>query len=77
MADQRGKEKLVVRNFRELDVYRLSFDTAMEIFTKSRDFPPEEKYSLADRTPHVSRPNVAVVLLPSFFPQGGKNVSYF
>ena len=44
-----------VRNFRDLDVYKLAFDTAMELFTISRNFPPEEKYSLTDQMRRSSR----------------------
>jgi len=38
-----------------LDVYRLAFDSAMEIFRISKDFPREEKYSLVDQIRRSSR----------------------
>lgn len=40
---------------RDLEVYRLAFDTAMEIFEISRSFPKEEKYSLTDQIRRSSR----------------------
>ena len=33
-----------IRSVRDLDVYRLAFDTAMELFELSKEFPVEEKY---------------------------------
>ena len=41
--------------FRDLKVYQLSFNLAMEIFYESRKFPPEEKYSLTDQIRRASR----------------------
>jgi four helix bundle protein len=38
-----------------LDVYRLAFDAAMEIFQVSKNFPIEEKYSLTDQVRRSSR----------------------
>lgn len=40
---------------RDLGVYKLAFDTAMEIFNISKDFPTEEKYSLTDQIRRSSR----------------------
>ncbi len=34
-----------LRHFRDLDVYKLAFKCAMEIYQLSKSFPPEEKYS--------------------------------
>jgi hypothetical protein len=34
------------QGFRDLRVYQLAFDLAMEIFHESKKFPLEEKYSL-------------------------------
>lgn len=48
-----GKGK--ISNVRELDVYKLSFNCAMEIFQISKSFPPEEKYSLTDQIRRSSR----------------------
>lgn len=33
----------------DLEVYRLAFEAAMDIFTLSTKFPPHEKYSLTDQ----------------------------
>jgi four helix bundle protein len=44
-----------IRSVRDLDVYRLAFDTAMEIFELSKEFPVEEKYSLTDQIRRSSR----------------------
>ena len=41
--------------FRDLKVYRLAFNLAMEIFYVSRNFPAEEKYSLTDQIRRASR----------------------
>jgi four helix bundle protein len=39
----------------ELDVYKKSFDVAMQIFTTSKAFPKEETYSLTDQIRRSSR----------------------
>jgi len=36
---------------RDLDVYRLSFSAAMAIFSLSKRFPPDERFSLTDAYP--------------------------
>jgi four helix bundle protein len=41
--------------FRDLKVYQLAFNLAMEIFHESKKFPAEEKYSLTDQTRRASR----------------------
>ena len=38
-----------------MDVYRLAFDTAMELFELSKEFPVEENYSLTDQIRRSSR----------------------
>ena len=45
----------LVRSHHELDVYRIAFDTAMQIFEISRTFPVEERYSLTDQVRRSSR----------------------
>lgn len=52
--DERRKTKMI-RSVRELDVYRLAFDAAMEIFEVSKSFPKEERYSLTDQIRRSSR----------------------
>jgi len=44
-----------LQGFRGLRVYQLAFKLAMEIFAESRNFPPEEKYSLTDQIRRCSR----------------------
>ncbi len=51
-----SSEKIeVVKNFRDLKVYKLSFESAMRIFELSKKWPPEEKYSLTDQIRRSSR----------------------
>lgn len=40
---------------KELKVYQLSFEAAMQIFEISKSFPSEEKYSLTDQIRRSSR----------------------
>lgn len=42
-------------DFRELIAYQKAFDLSMEIFTLSKSFPFEEKYSLTDQIRRSSR----------------------
>jgi len=44
-----------IKSYRELRVYRSAFDTAMEIFEPTKNFPPEERYSLTDQIRRSSR----------------------
>ena len=44
-----------IGSVREMDVYRLAFDAAMEIYDISRKFPKEETYSLTDQIRRSSR----------------------
>jgi four helix bundle protein len=44
-----------ITNHRDLDVYKKAFDTAMEIFELSKNFPKEETYSLTDQIRRSSR----------------------
>ena len=41
--------------FRDLKVYQLAYQLAMEIFRASKSFPVEEKYSLTDQIRRASR----------------------
>jgi four helix bundle protein len=43
------------KGFRDLKVYQLAFDLAMEIFHESKKFPTEERYSLTDQIRRASR----------------------
>ena len=44
-----------IRSHRDLDVYNMAFEAAMEIFHLTRNFPKEEKYSLIDQIRRSSR----------------------
>jgi four helix bundle protein len=44
-----------ITRHQDLDVYRKSFDAAMEIFEVSKRFPKEETYSLTDQIRRSSR----------------------
>src|SRR6267142_1597609 len=44
-----------VKDYKELRVYKLAYDSAMEIFRLSRSWPPEEKFSLIDQIRRSSR----------------------
>jgi four helix bundle protein len=44
-----------IRSVRDLQVYRISFDSAMEIFDISKTFPKEEMYSMTDQIRRSSR----------------------
>ena len=43
------------QGFRDLKVYQMAFDLAMEIFEESKKFPSEEKFSLTDQIRRSSR----------------------
>jgi four helix bundle protein len=44
-----------INSVRDLEVYKLAFETAMEIYKVSKTFPSEEKYSLTDQIRRSSR----------------------
>lgn len=44
-----------VRNFRELKVYQMAFESAMKIFQITKILPKEEKYVLVDQIVRSSR----------------------
>ncbi len=44
-----------IRTHKDLDVYKISFEAAMEIFEISKNFPKEETYSLTDQIRRSSR----------------------
>jgi four helix bundle protein len=45
----------IIKSFRDLDVYMLAREQAKKIFTLSKRFPREEKYSLIDQIRRSSR----------------------
>jgi four helix bundle protein len=50
-----GRRVRKISSVRDLEVYRLAFHTAMEIFEITKSFPTEEKYSLTDQIRRSSR----------------------
>lgn len=54
-----------VRRHEDLEVYRLSFELAMEIFEISKGFPIDEKYSLTNQIRRSSR-SVAANIAEAF-----------
>ena len=48
-------EKKLIRTHRDLDVYQMAFNLAMQIFEESNSFPKEERYSLTDQVRRSSR----------------------
>src|SRR5947199_5355499 len=51
----------IARSFRDLNVYRKARETAQEILGVSREFPPEERYSLTDQIRRSSRAVKAMI----------------
>ena len=49
------KPRQIVKSINDLDVYRVSFASAMSVFDLTRTFPPEERYSLTDQIRRSSR----------------------
>ncbi|HEY3389866.1 MAG TPA: four helix bundle protein [Prolixibacteraceae bacterium] len=45
----------IIRTHKDLQVYKLAFQAAVEIYQISIYFPPEEKYSLTDQIRRSSR----------------------
>ena len=54
-------ENRVYRGFRDLKVYQLSFQLALEIFEMTKSFPKEEKYALTDQIRRLSRAFAAII----------------
>lgn len=54
-----------IRTHKDLEVYKLAFETAMEIFELSKLFPKEERYSLTDQIRRSSR-SVAANIAEAF-----------
>jgi four helix bundle protein len=44
-----------IKSVRDLEVYKLAFSCAMEIFKVSKGFPAEERFSLTDQIRRASR----------------------
>ena len=55
MNNNQMKRKKIIKHFRDMEVYQRAFAAAMKIFTITKDFPNEEKYSLVDQIRRSSR----------------------
>ncbi|MBW4577831.1 MAG: four helix bundle protein [Aphanothece sp. CMT-3BRIN-NPC111] len=44
-----------IRDHKDLEIYKMAFDAAMNIFEVSKKFPVEERYSLTDQIRRSSR----------------------
>ena len=44
-----------INSVRDLEVYKLAFAAAMEIYQISKSFPPEERFSMTDQIRRASR----------------------
>jgi len=53
-----------ISNYKDLEVYKLSFNCAMEIFNLSKCFPKSERYSLTDQIIRASRSVSANIACP-------------
>src|SRR3954454_5332516 len=54
-SPDRGTTMPLARSFRDLKVWQLSMDLAMEGFERSKRFPDIERYSLTDQIRRASR----------------------
>lgn len=54
-----------IRKHKDLKVYKLASETAMEIFELTKSFPKEERYSLTDQIRRSSR-SVAANIVEAF-----------
>jgi len=62
-----------IRSVKDLKVYNLAFELAMEIFNTTQDFPKEEQYSLTDQMRRSSR-SVAINIREGFAKKRYENV---
>src|SRR3990167_7197576 len=46
---------MVIQKCKDLEIYNLSFDLAMDVFEATKVFPMDEKYSLVDQARRSSR----------------------
>jgi four helix bundle protein len=56
---------MLIKSHRDLDVYKLAFQVALEVYEISKSFPQEEQYSLTDQIRRSSR-SVCANLAESF-----------
>jgi four helix bundle protein len=49
------QNRIMIKKVFDLEIFKLSYEIAMDIFHVSRNFPKEEKYSLTDQIVRSSR----------------------
>jgi hypothetical protein len=54
-VDKGEEEKTTIKTHEDLVIYQKAFNTAMNIFQLSKQFPDEERYSLTDQIRRSSR----------------------
>jgi len=64
---------LGIKSIKDLKVYKIAFELAMEIFNLTQDFPKEEQYSLTDQMRRSSR-SVAINIREGFAKKRYENV---
>jgi len=62
-----------IRSVKDLNVYNLAFELAMEIFKLTLNFPKEERYSLTDQIRRASR-SAAINIREGFAKRRYQNV---
>lgn len=53
--NEEGKIYRKISTYRDLDVYKMAMEGAIQIFEITKNFPPEERYSLTDQIRRSSR----------------------
>lgn len=62
-----------IKSVKDLKVYQLVYELALEIFEISKDFPKEEKYSLTDQSRRSSR-SAAIKIREGFAKRHYENI---
>ena len=52
---EQNQEKKAIQSYKDLKVFQLAYDLAMEVFWSAKEFPKEETYSLTDQIRRSSR----------------------
>ena len=51
----RTEDRKPIKSYRDLEVYRLAYSSAMEVFRATKTMPMEERFSLSDQIRRASR----------------------
>jgi len=63
----------MIKSYKDLEVYNLSYEIAMKIFDVSRDFPKEELYSLTSQINRSSR-SISANIVEGWAKRGYENI---